>query len=188
MNEQRSVALDSAHLAHLYQQSAPKILDYVYRQVPSFQDAEDILIDVFVAALESESFASLTAQEQQAWLWRVARNKVIDTYRRMQRVHRLPLEQIDVDLVEDTSAPPEQMSIHQEEDDDLALLIERLSPLQQQVLYLRFSENLRCAQIAVRVGKPEGSIRSLLSRALKLLRRNYHEQERKGDNHHGSAR
>jgi len=51
MKKQPFVALDRAHLAHLYQQFAPKILDYVYRQVPSFQDAEDILIDVFVAAL-----------------------------------------------------------------------------------------------------------------------------------------
>ena len=58
MNEQRSIVLDRAHLAHLYQQCAPKILDYVYRQVSSLQDAEDILIDVFVAALESRSFAS----------------------------------------------------------------------------------------------------------------------------------
>lgn len=188
MNEQCSVALDSAHLAHLYQQSAPKILDYVYRQVPSFQDAEDILIDVFVAALESVSFASLTEQEQQAWLWRVARNKVIDAYRRTQRAHRLPLEHIDVELVEDAVPHPEQMSIRQEEEDDLALLIERLSPLQQEVLYLRFSENLRCAQIAARVGKRESSIRSLLSRALKLLRRNYHEQEKKGGDHHGTTR
>jgi RNA polymerase sigma-70 factor (ECF subfamily) len=187
MKQQRFVILDRAHLAHLYQQSAPKILDYVYRQVSSFQDAEDILIDVFVAALESASFASLTEQEQQAWLWRVARNKVVDTYRRARGTRRLPLRHIDEQLVEDAVPNPEQISIQQEEGGDLALLIERLSPLQQQVLYLRFGENLRCAQIAARTGKREGSIRSLLSRVLKLLRQHYHEQE-KGGNHHGPTR
>ncbi len=188
MNEQRFLTLDRTHLAHLYQQFAPKILEYIYRQVSSFQDAEDIVIDVFVAALESGSFASLTEQEQQAWLWRVARNKVIDIYRRMQHVQRLPLEHIDVELVEDAVGHPEQMRIRQEEEDDLALLIEHLSPLQQQVLYLRFSENLRCAQIAARVGQRESSIRSLLSRVLKLLRRNYDEQEKKGGDSHEFTR
>jgi RNA polymerase sigma-70 factor (ECF subfamily) len=185
MKQQRSVVLDQAHLAQLYQQCAPKILDYVSRQVSSSQDAEDILIDVFVAALESASFASLTEQEQQAWLWRVARNKVINTYRRAEGARRFPLEYIDEQLVEDTGLSPEQMSIRQEEDGKLALLLKRLSPLQQQVLYLRFGENLRCAQIAAQVGKRESSIRSLLSRAFNLLRRHYHDQE-EGDHHHGT--
>ncbi|GHO44717.1 RNA polymerase sigma factor [Ktedonospora formicarum] len=180
MTSQRSVALDRTHLAYLYQQFAPKILDYVYKHVSSFQDAEDILIDVFVAALKSSSFTSLAEKEQLAWLWRVARNKIVDFYRRAQRAPRLPLGNIDEQLVKDTFPTPEQISIQQEEGDNLALLIERFSPLQQQVLYLRFSENLRCAQIAARVGKREGSIRSLLSRALNPLRRHYHEQEKGG--------
>lgn len=186
MEEQRSIALDRTHLAHLYQHYAPKILDYVYRQTSSYQDAEDTLIDVFVAALESSTFASLAEQEQKAWLWRVARNKVIDLYRRTQRLRYLPLEQIDSDLIEDTSAPPEQIHIHQEDDDYLASLIEHLTPFQQQVLLLRFGENLRTPQIAVKVGKSEGSIRSLLSRTLKLLRRKY-KPEKKGGNHHGTV-
>jgi RNA polymerase sigma factor (sigma-70 family) len=186
MKSQQSVVLDRDHLAYLYQQFAPKILDYVYRQVSSFHDAEDILIDVVVAALESASLASLTEQEQQAWLWRVARNKVVDVYRRTQGTRRLPISDIDVQLIEDAIPNPEQFSIQQETEDNLTLLIECLSPLQQQVLYLRFGENLPCAQIAVRTGKREGSIRSLLSRTLKLLRQRYQEQQ-KGSNLDGFA-
>jgi RNA polymerase sigma factor (sigma-70 family) len=180
MEQQRTVAVDHAQLAQLYQLHAPKILDYVSRQVSSSHDAEDILIDVFVAALESASFAALTEQDQQAWLWRVARNKVIDLYR---RTHRVPLKNIDDHpFIEDTLMSPERISIRQEEDDNLALLLKRLSPLQQRVLYLRFGENLRCAQIASMVGKRESSIRSLLSRTFNLLRRHYHDQE-EGEHH-----
>ena len=186
MKQQRLVTLDRARLAQLYQQFAPKILDYVYRQVSSFQDAEDILIDVFVAALESPAFASLTEREQQAWLWRVARNKVIDIYRR-KRGGQFALKLIDELSIEHPASNPELIRLQQEEEGNLALLIERLSPLQQQVLYLRFGENLRCSQIATRVGKRESSIRSLLSRALKLLRRYYSEQEREGGRH-GTSR
>lgn len=183
MKQQYSVALDRASLALMYQQSAPKILDYIYKQVSSLPDAEDILIDVFVAALESASFASLTEQEQQAWLWRVARNKVIDMYRRTERLPRSCLMSIDEQSIADTATDPEQISLQLEKDGNLAQLIKRLSPLQQQVLYLRFGENLPCAQIAARVGKREGSIRSMLSRAFDLLRRHYHDQEKGGHQH-----
>jgi RNA polymerase sigma-70 factor (ECF subfamily) len=176
MKQQRPVGVDRARLAQLYQQHAPKILDYVSRHVSSSHDAEDVLIDVFVAALESIPFASLTEQEQQAWLWRVARNKVIDRYRRSLRV---PLQSIDENqFIEDAVMDPERISIRQEENDHLASQLKRLSPLQQRVLYLRFGENLRCAEIASLVGKREGSIRSLLSRAFNLLRRYYQDQEK----------
>lgn len=175
------MALDRTHLARLYQQSAPKILDYVYRHVSSLQDAEDILIDVFVAALESTLFSSLTEQEQLAWLWRVARNKVINLYRQARSIHHLAIEQTGEELPGDPVSNPEQVSIRQEEEDDLARLLAQLPPLQQQVLYLRFSENLRCAQIAARVGQKESSIRSLLSRVMKLLRQNYRKSEKGGN-------
>ena len=181
MKQQHPVVVDRAHLAQLYQQYAPKILDYLSRQVSSAQDAEDILIDVFVAALESVPFASLTEQEQKAWLWRVVHNKVIDLYRRTKRVSLKNID--DHQSIEDTTMGPEQISIRQEEDDNLAVLLKSLSPLQQQVLYLRFGKNLRCAQIASLVGKRESSIRSLLSRTFHLLRRHYQEQEQ-GDYPH----
>jgi RNA polymerase sigma factor (sigma-70 family) len=113
----------------------------------------------------------------------VARNKVVDIYRRAQRTAVTTLED---QLIEDPMTSPEQISIRQEEDRQLARQIKHLSPLQQRVLYLRFSENLRCAQIAPLVGKREGSIRSLLSRTFNLLRRHYHDQE-EGDHHHETA-
>lgn len=182
MKQQHSVVVDHAQLAQLYQRHAPQILTYISRQISSAQDAEDILIDVFMAALESTVFASLTADQQQAWLWRVARNKVIDIYR---QARHAPIAILDDEFIEDPMISPEQISIRQEEDKQLALQLKRLSPLQQQVLYLRFGENLRCAQIASLVGKRESSIRSLLSRTFNLLRRHYHDQE-EGDHHHGT--
>jgi RNA polymerase sigma-70 factor (ECF subfamily) len=182
MKQQYSTVVDHAQLAQLYQRHAPQILNYVSRQISSEQDAEDILTEVFVAALESASFASLTVHEQQAWLWRVAHNKVIDVYRRAKRI---PIALINDEFIEDPMISPEQMSIQLEEDTQLAMQIKLLSPLQQQVLYLRFGENLRCAQIASRVGKRESSIRSLLSRTFNLLRRHYHDRE-EGDHHHGT--
>jgi len=181
MKQQPSVAVDHTRLAQLYQMYAPKLLNSITRQISSSQDAEDILIDTFVAALESTTFASLTEQQQQAWLWRVVRNKVIDVYRRTR--HYTSLNSDDDRFIEDSMFGPEQMSIRQEEDENLVSLLKQLSPLQQRVLYLRFGEDLRCAQIASLVGKRESSIRSLLSRTFNLLRHHYYDR---GEHHNGT--
>jgi RNA polymerase sigma-70 factor (ECF subfamily) len=174
--------ITKTQLAWLYQQHAEKMLKYLSIKLSSAQDAEDLLIDTFIAALESELFASLSADEQQRWLWRVLRNKVVDRYRQSPLTTAFDLGEREDLLTDDPQQEPELVSIQHEELEHLALLLKRLSPLQQRVLYLRFGENLRCAQIAVLVGKREGSIRALLSRTFHLLRRSYHAQE-KGDHH-----
>lgn len=63
----------------LYQRYAPRLLAYLCHHLPSLHDAEDALLDVFLAALEREAHLSELAPEQQgAWLWAVARNRMVD--------------------------------------------------------------------------------------------------------------
>jgi DNA-directed RNA polymerase specialized sigma24 family protein len=51
--------------------------------------------------------------------------------------------------------------------------------MQQRVLHLRFGEELRCAEIADKIGKREGSARSILSRTLTHLRDLYAKRAEK---------
>ena len=78
----------------LYQRYASTILAYVCQQVASRQDAEDLLVEVFMAAHTNASLSTLSEERQLAWLRRVARNKVIDRYRHAALLTTLPLEQI----------------------------------------------------------------------------------------------
>ncbi|MBO0792760.1 MAG: sigma-70 family RNA polymerase sigma factor, partial [Ktedonobacteraceae bacterium] len=48
-------------------------------------------------------------------------------------------------------------------------------PQYQEVLQLRFGHNLRSAEIAEIIGKRETSVRAIISRAMKMLRRIYEE-------------
>src|SRR5712691_3480952 len=73
----------------LYDLYAPTIFMYVYQQLGHQQDAEDVLLEVFVAALSSERFAGLSNGEQMAWLRKVARNKDIVGELSSTRHHRL---------------------------------------------------------------------------------------------------
>jgi RNA polymerase sigma factor (sigma-70 family) len=77
---------DDSLCAQLYRRYAPGILAYLRRHLPTQEDAEDLLLEVFLAALEYEPrLASLSEDEHRAWLGTVARNKVIDHHRRAGR-------------------------------------------------------------------------------------------------------
>src|SRR5579883_2226117 len=78
----------------LYQRYAATIFAYVRQHTATCEDAEDILVETFLAALEAPKFVQLSEKEQVAWLWRVARNKVVDSYRRLNIRRSIPLEQI----------------------------------------------------------------------------------------------
>ena len=177
MRQGLPLPLESPPLAILYERYAPFILDYARKHVSSWEDAEDILVEVFVAALENPALFALTEHQQGAWLWGVTRHKVADSYRRQYRHPQVPLDLFPQLDLEDEAATPEARSLQQEEARQLQRFLQQLSPMQQEILRLRFSVNLRCSQIASRLGKPEGTVRSLLSRTLNHLRSLYKQVE-----------
>lgn len=163
--------------ARLYQRYAANLLAYLCRHVPVMHDAEDILFEVFLAALEHEAdLVELAEDQQRAWLWTVARNRLIDAYRRKKRRPDVPLESI-TEMI-DQAHTPEQVALRGEEDEQVRRWIRTLSPQQQEVLTMRFTGEMRCAEIAAILQKNEGAVRTMLSRALNALRSLYHEEQR----------
>jgi RNA polymerase sigma-70 factor (ECF subfamily) len=76
-------------------------------------------------------------------------------------------------IMDNDDLDPEHFALQQEEYDNLQAHLKSLSPLQQEVLQLRFRQDLRCSDIAVHLGKSEGAIKVMLSRTLNLLRNIY---------------
>jgi RNA polymerase sigma-70 factor (ECF subfamily) len=171
---------DDSLCAWLYRRYAPGILAYMRRHLPTQEDAEDLLLEVFLTALEYEPrLVSLSEDEQRAWLGTVARNKVIDYHRRTRRRRFLPLERVE-DTLDGEEKMPDEMVVRDEEYDHLRSYLQCLSATQQEVLQLRFTCGLRCAEIASVLNKREGAIRTMLSRTLNTLR-GFYEQKNKGE-------
>jgi RNA polymerase sigma factor (sigma-70 family) len=163
-------SLEDSSIAQLYERYWLAILSVIRQHVPTKEDAEDALLEVFLAALQDTRLPYMGERQQLAWLRRVAHNKCIDYHRRAARRRALPIEQAAEMLFDDEKLLPEQVALRHEQ---LALLQERLRSLpepQQEVLRLRFGDQLSCAEIAAHMQKSEGAIRTLLSRALNLLR------------------
>lgn len=164
---------ETADVAALYQQCAPALYAYLVQHTLSEEDAEDILVEVFLAALENQPFALLPEKAKRAWLWRVARHKMVDAYRRTKRRPSVTIEAMAEKMLDDEVSDPVQLALRQEEYERLQQHLKRLSPLQQEVLQLRFHQDMRCADIAAHLGKKEGAIKVMLSRALNFLRNVY---------------
>jgi RNA polymerase sigma factor (sigma-70 family) len=179
MYQKQSQALDNSLLENLYTKHARDVLRYIQRYLFSREDADDLLVEVFLAALENESVLNLNAGSQLAWLLRVARNKIVDYQRRAIRHPAVALDEALDSPFEVDHLTPEQAALDQEDIDILRARLALLPELQQQVLRLRFADGLRTREIAERLKKSDGAIRSLLLRSLNLLRQLYTHEEGK---------
>ncbi|HET7641187.1 MAG TPA: sigma-70 family RNA polymerase sigma factor [Ktedonobacteraceae bacterium] len=159
----------------LYERYGQVIFGYLRLHMHSLEDAEDLLLEVFLAALEHDNLSAFSPGEQLAWLRRVAHNKLANVYRRASRSPQVALDAIVETILEEES--PEQLTLRQEERGQLRAYIKKLPPLQQQILQLRYGDGLRCPEIALLLNKREGAVRKLLSRSIIFLRQVYQQTE-----------
>jgi RNA polymerase sigma factor (sigma-70 family) len=177
VNDSTGLLEEDSLIGALYRAHGPALFAFLRQHAATRSDAEDLLLDVFVTALEYERLADLTDTGRLAWLWRVARNKAIDHYRRNARRPTLGLEQVEARLFDDEDGSPERAALRQDEFERLHASLQELTPLQRDVLRLRFAEDLRCGEIALALGKKESAVRVLLMRTLRFLRTLYAAQD-----------
>ena len=178
MYQKKIQAPDNALLENLYKKHARGVLRYIQRYIFSREDADDLLVEVFLAGLENGNVLTMSEGSQLAWLQRVARNKIVDYQRRAIRHPAVALDEALDSPFEIDHLTPERAALEREDIDVLRERLASLPELQQQVLRLRFADGLRTKEIAERLKKSDGAIRSLLVRSLNLLRTLYtHEEE-----------
>jgi RNA polymerase sigma-70 factor (ECF subfamily) len=177
LNSNEEMLPDSSSITELFQRYAPAVFTYLQKHIKYREDAEDVLLDTFTAVIENRHILYWSEDEQRRWIWRVARNKMVDAYRKASRIAQVPLEDVLDDLFADDRLTPEQATLRSEEHDNLRQAMNTLPSIQQTVLKLRFVHGLRSGEIASQIGKSEGAVRTLLSRTLNVLRRIYKENE-----------
>ena len=140
---------------------------YVASRVGRPSDAEDLAQLVFVKVLES-----LPRYEQRGvpfggWLFRLARNVVIDHVRTRR-------EHVTLDVIGEKSTDdqgPDELAVLRQEMDSIAHALRRLTPEQREAVELRFFAGLSAKEAAEAMGRQEGTVRGLQFRAIAALRR-----------------
>jgi RNA polymerase sigma-70 factor (ECF subfamily) len=72
-----------------------EVLRFVRRRVRSGETAEEVTQEVFVDAAATLAHSSTVAQPSLAWLYTVARRRIVDEARRRARTPTVPLELVD---------------------------------------------------------------------------------------------
>ena len=176
-------ASDWSPATALYQRHAQAVLLFLRNHLSIKEDAEDLLLDVLLAAVEKKTPLELPEGQQRAWLLHVARQKLIDHHRRVTRHPAIVLDnEITETLFASEDHAPEQAVLRHEDHALLRKLFASLPEQYQQVLWLRFAYGLRSKEIGEQLQKSEGAVRMLLSRALNCLREIYESHQ--GDAHH----
>jgi RNA polymerase sigma factor (sigma-70 family) len=80
-------------IAAAVERDEPRLRSFIRRRVEDIEDAEDVLQDVFYELTEAYRLMR-PAEEMTAWLFRVARNRITDLFRRKKTVSlNEPLEE-----------------------------------------------------------------------------------------------
>lgn len=170
----RAQALDPGALAELYDRHFDGIYRYLYTRVRHHADCEDLTEQVFLKMVESIHRYRPRGVAFSSWLYRIAHNLLVDRYR---RAGRAPMELTD--QVRDLRPHSDPAALAQQSEDRRQLLaaVQRLTPEQQQVITMRFIDNLDVEEIARLMRRRVGAIHSMQHRALASLYRFLLEHE-----------
>jgi RNA polymerase sigma-70 factor, ECF subfamily len=131
--------------------------------------ALDLLQEVFLRAWRSvQTLAALPAERRHFWLFSVARNLVVDTYRRrgaseaaQERLHRL--------AAPEHTEPTERGALESEQLAELDAAIRRLPDDLRAVLVLHVLGERTSTEIGEILGRPAGTVRYQLAQARRRL-------------------
>jgi RNA polymerase sigma-70 factor (ECF subfamily) len=141
-----------------YEGAVPRVYAFLFARTggdPSL--SEELTQQAFVRAIRRRATYDGRAPVT-AWICAIARNLLVDHFRRQAREERGRLRVIAAEVEDDTAMR------HADRDEVLSVL-HALPPLQRAALVLRYMDGLSVREVAAAIGKSESATESLLSRA-----------------------
>jgi RNA polymerase sigma-70 factor (ECF subfamily) len=171
---------DRAAFATLYERTSSHLFAVVLRINRDRAQAEDVLQEVYVNVWRAASSFDTAQSQPLTWLTSIARNRAIDSLRRIQTQPRMRTavtaadgreSEDDVyDTVADDAPGPLDLLSRAAEARALAACMEQLSATQRQSVALAFFHGLSHAEVATQMRQPLGTIKSWVRRSLAALK------------------
>ena len=167
---------DKREFGTLFDHYYKPIFGYLYRRTGDYDLAKDMAAETFLRAYLKISSFSWKGISLSAWLYKIATNEANQAFRR-NRYKPVTLESIlDHEFLRQTNTEEERTALENElkEHQDFLLVqqaLKRVDLRYQEVIALRYFESKDIREIGEILGKPDGTIKSLLSRGLEKLRK-----------------
>lgn len=150
----------------LYDHYQPQIYRFIVLKVGRREEAEDLTHQVFLSAWQNIRSYKQLGHPFSSWLYQIARNQIIDHYRT-----RKP--DVDLEEISEVAMVGPEAEIAAEERLQLEAVMRgmrRLKPEYQDIILLRFVEELSVRETAEAIKKSEGAVKLLQHRAVKQLK------------------
>lgn len=160
--------LSQKKFTKLFHEHADALYRFAYFRVSDQEQAQDIVGIVFTKAWEKRD--TCDDKNPTAWLYTIARNVIIDGYRKIEPKR---IDDIEEPAVYDKVA--DSLDAEREK----LLLIEALNTLDdgvREIVHWRYIERLSVREVAERSGNSEANVRVIQHRALKELRKWYEKR------------
>ncbi len=152
----------------LYREFAPVIARYLKARRAA--EPEDLVGDVFVQVVRKLDWFSGGEDDFRGWIVTIAHHRFVDSLRSRSR---RPVDPVADEILaqEGGHADLEEQALTKLRSDEVQHAIRRLSPDQQDVVFLRLIAGLSIAEVADALGKKPGAVKALQSRAVAALKR-----------------
>jgi len=154
-------SFDGNEIKSLFERFTQRVFEAAYFILRDRTMAEDVMQETFLTAM-TKLRNPQDPLKIEAWLIRVAMNKARSELRR--RNKKIPL------LFPVVANLTEEDLITEEEKKYVQVTVEALPVKHQLVLFLMYYRNMTTKQIAQALGLPEGTVKSRLRRAYKLMK------------------
>lgn len=155
-------------LAHLYNQFQTRMLRYIQSRISA--DAEDVAHEVWLDVAGGLSRFTGDESAFTAWLFTIARRRIVDLQRRAgrRRTVTLPTEELPERISEQDV---EQIVLGAIAGEEVLAKVRALPGDQADVVLLRVVAGLEVEEVARVLGKTPGNVRVIAHRALRRLAR-----------------
>ncbi len=160
-----------------------KLLNFINTRMPSAEDAEDILQDVFYEFVETTRGPE-PLEKAVAWLYKVARNKITDWYRKRkpERFENKVVQQEEeeeslllTDILSSIDRPADDQMLLKAISEELTDALELLPEKQKEVFVLHELEGWSLKEIAEHTQTPVKTVISRKHYAVQFLRQHLRE-------------
>lgn len=160
---------DQGTFGRLYDALFPGLYGYVRLRMSATVEAEDLVSEVVLTVVQKlDKFHWRYPGSFRAWIFQIARRKLVDYYRRNPTTNEALDEN---ETVSDSSPTPETQALQHETRARILRLVKELSPRKQEVVLLRYFGGLQNKEIAAVLDLDERTISAHLSRALGKLQK-----------------
>ena len=174
----KDIKHDPQRFGEIYDAFYGKIFGYIFRRTTSYDAAKDIAAETFLKAYIGIGKFRWRKISVLYWLYRIATNELNKYFNSrtylpesLSRIH----EEYGINITDYSNAETERILLEEDLEKHRMFMkinehMKKLEMKYQDVISLRFYEQKSMKEIAAILGKKEGTVKSLLSRGIELLK------------------